>query len=310
MVESEGYIPYAGYHTYYRVAGNIQQSLAAGRLPLLVLHGGPGAAHYYLQTLDGIAKNYGRAVVYYDQMSCGRSKTPPLPNKWSERFFLDELACVREALGLKKCHILGQSWGGMLAMMYAIGEPWHPHGHTGLASMVVASSPASMDLWLHEAVRLRHYLPRQMDGALAQADVDGNYDRPEVKAASAEYYRRHVSLIPENDRPANLHSPEPDPVGDECYHFMQGMSEFVVTGKLSHWSVVDQLPSINVPTLVTSGAADECTPLIAKQVADGIPHARWVLFADGTHWVHGEQPELYNATVEKFLEQHDPALGE
>jgi proline iminopeptidase/L-proline amide hydrolase len=280
-----------------------------GRLPLLVLHGGPGAAHYYLQSLDGIAERCGRAVVYYDQISCGRSKTPPLPDRWGCSLFLDELACVREYLatnfGWDRLHMLGQSWGGMLAMMYAIGEPWHAHGHDGLTSMVVASSPASMDLWLHEAIRLRHYLPREMDEALAQADLDGDYTRPEVRAATAEYYRRHVSKVPEDERPAHLHSPEPDPVGDECYHFMQGMSEFVVTGALSHWSVVDQLPTIDVPTLVTSGAADECTPLVAKQVADGIPGARWELFPDGTHWVHGEQPERYNAVVERFLEEHE-----
>ncbi len=303
--EREGYIPFAGYQTYYRVAGECQP----GRLPLLVLHGGPGAAHYYLQSLDGIAEKYGRAVVYYDQISCGRSRTPPMPERWGCSLFLDELACVRAYLaatfGWDRLHILGQSWGGMLGMMYAIGEPWHEHGHEGLASMVVASSPASMDLWLHEAIRLRHYLPREMDEALAQADVDGDYSRPEVRAATAEYYRRHVSKVPEDERPANLHSPEPDPVGDECYHFMQGMSEFVVTGALSHWSVADQLPTIDVPTLVTSGAADECTPLVAKQVADGIPGARWELFPDGTHWVHGEQPERYNAVVERFLEEHE-----
>jgi proline iminopeptidase/L-proline amide hydrolase len=305
LKEREGYIPFAGYQTYYRVAGECQ----LGRLPLLVLHGGPGAAHYYLQSLDGIAEKYGRAVIYYDQISCGRSKTPPMPERWGCSLFLDELACVRAFLaatfGWDCLHILGQSWGGMLAMMYAIGKPWHEHGHEGLASMVVASSPASMDLWLHEAIRLRHYLPREMNEALAQADVDGDYSRPEVRAATAEYYRRHVSKVPEDERPANLHSPEPDPVGDECYHFMQGMSEFVVTGALSHWSVVGQLPTIDVPTLVTSGAADECTPLVAKQVADGIPGARWELFPDGTHWVHGEQPERYNAVVECFLEEHE-----
>ena len=195
----------------------------------------------------------------------------------------------------------------MLGMMYAIGEPWHEHGHEGLASMVVASSPASMDLWLHEAIRLRHYLPREMDEALAQADVDGDYTRPEVRAATAEYYRRHVSKVPEDERPANLRSPEPDPVGDECYHFMQGMSEFVVTGALSHWSVVDQLPTIDVPTLVTSGAADECTPLVAKQVADGIPGAR----GSSSRWhalgARRAQPERYNAVVERFLEEHEVA---
>ena len=146
LEEREGYIPFAGYQTYYRVAGECQP----GRLPLLVLHGGPGAAHYYLQSLDGIAEKYGRAVIYYDQISCGRSKTPPLPERWGCSLFLDELACVREHLathfGWDRLHVLGQSWGGMLAMMYAIGEPWHAHGHDGLASMVVASSPASMEL--------------------------------------------------------------------------------------------------------------------------------------------------------------------
>ncbi len=301
MREREGYVPFAGYQTYYRIAGECEP----GRLPLLVLHGGPGAAHYYLQTLDGIAQRYGRAVVYYDQLSCGRSKTPPLPDRWGTGLFLDELANLREALGLDRCHILGQSWGGMLLMMYLIGEPWHAHGSAGVASAVIASSPASAQLWLHEAVRLRSYLPCQMDEALAQADVDGDYDRPEVRAATAEYYRRHVSAIPDDERPDGLHNPEPDPVGDECYHYMQGMSEFVFTGTLKDWTVVDQLPRIKVPTLVTSGAADECTPLVAKQVVDGIPGARWELFPDGTHWVHGEQSERYNAVVEQFLEEHE-----
>lgn len=301
LPETEGYIPFDGYRTYYRIAG----TCAPGKLPLLVLHGGPGAAHYYLQSLDGIARRYGRAVIYYDQSGCGKSRTPVQAEKWSCAYFLDELACVRRALGLERCHILGQSWGGMLAMMYAVGEPWHAHDNAGIASLVIASSPADMDLWLSEARRLRSYLPPNMEAALAQADIDGDYDRPAVRAASAEYYRRHVSSIPEDERPAHLHSPEPDPVGDACFHTMQGASEFVVTGKLSHWSIVRDLPRIAQPVLVTSGIADECTPLIAKQEADLIPHARWELFPNGTHWVHGEQPERYNRIVEEFLEAHE-----
>ena len=120
------------------------------------------------------------------------------------------------------------------------------------------------------------------------------------------YYRRHVSLVPEDQRPNNLRRPIPNPHGDEVYHIMQGMSEFVVTGKLSHWSVVDELPSITIPTLVTSGNADESTPLISKQIVDGIPNARWELLR-GTHCVHLEIPETYNALVEDFLSEHDPA---
>ena len=170
--------------------------------------------------------------------------------------------------------------------------------------MVAASSPADAHLWLSEALRLRSYLPREMEEALAQADVDGDYDRPEVKAASAEYYRRHVAAVPEDERPVEWRKPFADPVGDEVYHTMQGMSEFVFTGKLKDWSVVDQLSNICIPTLVTSGTADECTPLIAKQVADGIPGAEWALL-EGTHCVHLEHVEQYNAVVEEFLERHE-----
>lgn len=102
----------------------------------------------------------------------------------------EEVDVVRKALGLKNIHLLGQSWGGMLAMQYAVNR--RPEG---VASMVIASSPSSIPLWVSEAGRLRSYLPVDMHKALLQADRDGNYDRPEVKAASAEYYRRHVCRL-------------------------------------------------------------------------------------------------------------------
>ena len=290
----EGYMPFQGYGTWYRIVGEND----LGRLPLLTIHGGPGNTHWYLRSLDGLAARYGRQVIYYDQLSCGYSQTPVMPELWTPGLYEEELHALRRHLGLEHVHLLGQSWGGMLEMQYATHRP------SGVASMVVASSPASMDLWLSEAVRLRSYLPREMDEALAQADIDGDYERPEVKAASAEYYRRHVAAVPEAERPDNIRKPYPDPVGDECYHAMQGMSEFVVTGNLSGWSVVDQLADICIPTLVTSGVADECTPLVAKQVADGILGAEWAL-VPGTHCCHLEHPEEYNALVEEFLERHE-----
>ena len=243
----EGYMPFKGYKTWYRIVGEND----LGRLPLLTIHGGPGNTHWYLRSLDELARKYHRQVIYYDQIGCGYSKAPSNPDMWSAELFEEELHELRRHLGLEHVHLLGQSWGGMLELQYATHRP------SGVASMVVASSPADMDLWLAEAIRLRSYLPREMEQALAQADVDGDYDRPEVKAASAEYYRRHVAAVPEDERPEKWRKPFADPVGDEVYHTMQGMSEFVVTGKLSHWSVVDKLGDICIPTLVTSGTADE-----------------------------------------------------
>lgn len=294
MDVTEGYVAFAGYQTYYRIVGKCAQ----GRLPLLCIHGGPGAAYNYISSLDGIAEGYGRAVVYYDALGCGKSPCPPLPDRWSAEFAEEELVEVRRALGLDRVHVLGQSWGGMLAMQYAAHRP------SGIASMVVASGPASLDLWLEEAARLRSYLPEDMREALIQADVDGDYDRPEVKAASNEYYRRHVQAQLDDELDPAYVRPADEP-GRELYEFMQGKSEFVVTGRLSGWDITDDLHRICIPTLFTSGEADECTPYIAKQVVDRIPGCEWALFKNGTHNVHVEQKDLYNATVEEFLERHE-----
>lgn len=289
---TDGYIDFKGYKTYYRVVGES----VSGKLPLLALHGGPGCAHDYLESLDGIAKKYGRQVVYYDQLGCGKSVVPGShPDMWCAELWEEEIDVVRKALGLEHIHMLGQSWGGMLTMQYAINKQ-----PSGVNSITIASSPASMDLWLSEANRLRSYLPEKMQEALKQADIDGDYSRPEVVEASAEYYRRHVCRI----------VPHPDFVDrsfdqmGEPYMVMQGASEFVVTGKMKDWDYSDRLDKINIPTLVTSGIDDEATPAISKQIYDGVKDCRWELIP-GTHLCHVEYPDLYNSIVEKFMEEHE-----
>lgn len=289
---TDGYIDFKGYKTYYRIVGEP----GGGKLPLLALHGGPGCAHDYLESLDGIAEKYGRQVIYYDQLGCGKSVVPGShPDMWCAELWEEEIDVVRNALGLENIHMLGQSWGGMLTMQYVINKQ-----PKGVNSITIASSPASMDLWLSEANRLRGYLPENMQQALKQADIDGDYSRPEVAEASAEYYRRHVCRI----------VPHPDFVDrsfdqmGEPYMVMQGASEFVVTGKMKDWDYSDRLDRINIPTLVTSGIDDEATPAISKQIYDGVKDCRWELIP-GTHLCHVEYPELYNSIVEKFMEEHE-----
>ena len=289
---TDGYIDFKGYKTYYRIVGEP----GGGKLPLLALHGGPGCAHDYLESLDGIAEKYGRQVIYYDQLGCGKSVVPGShPDMWCAELWEEEIDVVRNALGLENIHMLGQSWGGMLTMQYVINKQ-----PKGVNSITIASSPASMDLWLSEANRLRGYLPENMQQALKQADIDGDYSRPEVVEASAEYYRRHVCrLVPRPDFVDRSF----DQMG-EPYMVMQGASEFVVTGKMKDWEYSDRLDRINIPTLVTSGIDDEATPAISKQIYDGVKDCRWELIP-GTHLCHVEYPELYNSIVEKFMEEHE-----
>lgn len=287
---SEGTLPFQGYQTYYRIVGDMN----SGKTPLLALHGGPGMAHDYLESLDALADN-GRAVIYYDQSGCGKSVTPPRPDLWSADFFEEELVAVREALGLDKIHLLGQSWGGMLAMQYATHRP------SGIQSMIIASSPSSMELWQREANRLRSYLPKEMEEALIQADTDGDFSRPEVIAATDEYYRRHVCRL----------NPQPDFVNrtfdqmGEVYMVMQGPSEFNCTGKIKNWDITADLHKIEIPTLLTSGTDDEATPLIVKALYDRIPDCRWELMEGGTHLCHVEFAEDYNRIIEAFMRKHE-----
>src|SRR5215813_4324028 len=146
---TEGFIPFRGYRTWYRIVGEREDP---GKLPLLALHGGPGVPHDYLEPLEAIAHT-GRRVIFYDQLGAGNSDHPHNPELWTVPLFVEEVGVVRQALGLERLHILGQSWGGMLGMEYALTQPG------GLLSLIVANSPASMIQWVSEANRLRAALP-------------------------------------------------------------------------------------------------------------------------------------------------------
>ncbi len=146
--------------TWWRVTGDLAATQAAGRLPLVVLHGGPGVPHDYTLRMARIAEQ-DRAVVHYDQLGCGRSTHLPEQGAdfWTVQLFLDELDRVLAGLGIADgYHLLGQSWGGMLAAEHAVRRP------AGLRGLVIADSPASMELWLSEANRLRELLPARGAG--------------------------------------------------------------------------------------------------------------------------------------------------
>ena len=141
-----------------------------------------------------------------------------------------------------------------------------------------------------------------MQDALNEADKTGDYETPAVQAAANEFYRRHVcSLDPYPDYVvASFGNPGP------AYLEMQGVSEFVFTGNLKDYDVEDQLEDVKQPALIISGEFDECTPLIAKKFYDELPNAeQWLLIENGTHLNNVEYPELYNNTVEKFIEKHE-----
>ena len=153
MAVTEGTVPFGGFGTWYQVVGELPAP--DGKLPLLVVNGGPGCPHDYLQDLASLADESGRPVVFYDQLGCGRSDHPDDPALWVMDTFVEEVAAVREALGLDRVHLLGHSWGTQVALEYVLGRP------AGLVSLVLASPLASAPVYAAEARRLKESFPQK-----------------------------------------------------------------------------------------------------------------------------------------------------
>jgi len=287
----EGFVSFRGYNVWYRIVGNRE---VPGKLPLLCLHGGPGAPHDYLEPLEEIAAT-GRRVIFYDQLGAGNSDHLNDPSMWTVPLFIEEVGVVRRELNLNCVHLLGQSWGGMLGMEYALTQP------EGLESLIVADSPASMPQWVAEANRLRAELPTQVQETLLRHEGAGTTDDPAYEEAMMVFYRRHVCRL----------DPWPDCLNrtfekmvqnPEVYNTMIGPSEFHVTGTLKDWDIVNRLGEIHVPTLVIGGRYDEATPAITETVHRGIPGSEWVIFENSSHMPHLEETEQYMQVLTNFLD--------
>jgi proline-specific peptidase len=286
---SEGTVRFRGYRTWHRVVGELPAS--TGKLPLLVLHGGPGLPHDYLEDVAELA-NTGRTVVFYDQIGCGRSDHPDDPSLWVMDTFVEEVSAVRDGLGLEHVHLLGHSWGGWLALEYTLGRP------TGLASLVLASAGASLPAFAAETRRLKESLPLEIQEAIDRHEAAGTPDDPAYEEAAMAYYTQWV---------CRLDAPWPDHLmrsfgnlNREIYGTMQG-PEWNVTGNLRDWDVSARLGELELPVLVTSGRHDEVTPTLIQPLVDGIPGAESVVFEQSAHFAMAEEPDRYREVLESFL---------
>lgn len=269
----EGRIPFRGFETWYRDVG------PEGGVPLLCLHGGPGSTHNYFEPLEDLAAG-DRRVVVYDQLGCGNSDQPDDPDLWTLELFLDELQTVRDALRLERVHLLGTSWGAMLALEYVLQKP------DGLVSLTLNAPPTAAHTWAAEAARLRAPLAK------------------DESVAEEEFWRLHVCRL----------DPWPDFIergrrqrGKQAYEVLWGRQEWDPTGRLRDWDVRPRLAEIELPTLITSGRYDCCTPKLAEEAHRGIRGSEWVLFEDSSHTAFAEEPELYRSVLAGFVARAEAA---
>jgi L-proline amide hydrolase len=297
MADREERMVWNGHETWYRVIGDLDPY--SERTPVIICHGGPGGSHDYCEPIAELNR-FGRGCVLYDQIGCGNSQhLPDAPaDFWTPQLFKDELGELTRHLGVENRHaVVGQSWGGMLAMEYALDHP------EGLRGMVVADSPASMTLWVSEANRLRKDLPADVQSVLTKHEEAGTTDDPEYEVAVRVFYDRHLCRVPWPDcLQRSFDQIASDPT---VYHTMNGPSEFHVVGSLKGWDITDRLHEIRTRTLLVSGRHDEATPLIVGQIHERIPGAEWAIFEDSSHLPHIEEPEAFIESVERFLQTID-----
>jgi L-proline amide hydrolase len=292
----EGYSSFGEYRTWYRITGD----LSSGRLPLIVVHGGPDCTHDYVDNYRGLADD-GRAVVHHDQLGNGRSNHLPDrgPDFWIVQLFLDEMEALLSHLGIAQGYaLLGQSWGGMLSAEHAVRRPG------GLRALVIANSPSSMKVWVEKANRLRRELPAEVQESLLRHETADTLDHPDYLAASRVFYDRNVCRVsrwpPEVARTSG--AIEEDPT---VYRAMNGPTEFHVIGALRDWTIVDRLGQSTVPTRAISGRCDEATPLVVQPYADKIPDVRWRIFENSSHMPHVEEKDACLAEISAFLGRID-----
>ena len=285
MKAREGYVEFRGYRTWYRFVGELNTPVT----PLLALHGGPGSTHNYFAPLEGLAAE--RPVVLYDQIGCGKSDRPE-DIDWSVEVFRDEVAALRDQLGLERIHLLGTSWGGMLAQEHVLA------GAQGIVTLTLSSTLANLALWNEEQLRLRDALPPDVIEVLDRHERAGTYDDPEYEEAMEAYFDRHFYRGPKPR--AELEAMAAQKATD-VYRAMQGPNEWTTTGALKGWDTRERLREIDAPTLVVRGRYDMCTEPIAAELVKGIPGAHEVVLEHSSHTPVLEETDRYLEVVGEFL---------
>jgi proline-specific peptidase len=288
--------------TAYTLWGDLTNTTAT---PLICLHGGPGTGSRYLTPLSLIHQEIGTPVLLYDQIGCGESTH--LPHKrgdtefWSFDLFMSELRNLISHLKINAFDLLGQSWGGMLAVKYALTQP------RGLRKLILASVSSSIKLRLEASARQRLELPTNVRETLERCEVEGTTATPEYRTAMMEFSRRHLCRV--DPFPKVLLESMAAMQQDDTVNFtLMGPSPFTVEGSLRDFDVRGELAQITEKTvpggmLVTNGRFDTTQDeVIAPFVFLPKAKVEWVRFAESGHMALLEETEKFLGALQGFLE--------
>jgi proline iminopeptidase len=272
------------------------------RIKLLLLHGGPGGTHEYFEAFDSYLPGAGIEYYYYDQLGSSNSDQPKEPDLWETERFVDELEQVRQALALDagNFYLYGHSWGGILALEYAL-----KHQHN-LKALVISNMMASIPAYNEYAQNaLMPAMDPQALAGIKRLEADGEYGNPRyMELLMPHYYERHILRMPAAEWP--------DPVqrsfkhlNPAVYVLMQGPSEMGASGKLLTWDRTKDLDKITVPALVIGAQHDTMDPAHMRGMAGKLKRGRYLHCPNGSHMAMYDDQKTYMAGLIAFLQDVD-----
>ncbi len=270
------------------------------RIKLLLLHGGPGATHEYFECMESFLPQEGIEFIYYDQLGSAYSDQPKDRDLWTTERFVEEVEQVRQALGLNKdnFYLLGHSWGGILAMEYALKYQQNLKGL--IISNMMASAP-EYDAYADNV------LAKQMDPTVLKQirafEAKKDYDNPKyMELLTPNYYKQHICRLKEWPDPVNRAF---DKMNKNIYVLMQGPSEFGLSGRLEKWDRKADLKYISVPTLVVGAKYDTMDPDHMKWMSTQVQNGSYLYCPNGSHMDMWDDQQVYMAGLIKFLQGVD-----
>ena len=269
------------------------KKMGSGPIKVLLLHGGPGFTHQYLEAMESFLPKAGIEMYYYDQLGCGNSDRPKDLSLWTRDQYREEVEEVRLALGLENFVVYGQSWGGMLGIEYALKYQQHLRG------LVISNMTAGIQAYLGRLDYLKGLLEPTSRADLERLEAAEDYDNPRYQQIMME------ELYPQCICRAK---PWPEPVTRafrdanlDIYNEMQGKSEFVVTGNFKDWERWNDLHRISVPTLTIGAAHDTMDPADLAKMATLVQQGTHLFCPGGSHLAMWDDQAVYFDGLLKFL---------
>jgi len=267
-------------------------------MKVLLLNGGPGATHEYFECFENFLPLEGIEFIYYDQLGTGNSSNPNDTSIWDLPRYVEEVESVRKALNLTKnnFYLLGHSWGGILAMEYALK---YQDQLKGLIISNMMSSAPDYGKYADD-VLAKQMDPKVLD-TIRMIEAKGDFSNPKyMELLMPHFYVQHIMRIPLEEWPEPV-ARSFGKMNQSLYVTMQGPSEFGVSGKLENWDVKAELPKISVPTLVVGAKNDTMDPEHMKWMSTAVQNGSFLFCPNGSHMCFYDDQDIYFKGLISFI---------